>query len=606
MCGIAAIFNTSPEKSVSAVTADRIISSLRHRGPDGTGQKYFQNANHHISLFHSRLAIIDPLPRSDQPFTDHYGNTIVFNGEIYNYKALAESLAEPSDHPDTQSDTEVLLQLYRKYGSEMVHHLRGMYAFVIWDEQRQQAFAARDDFGIKPLYLARYGSVTIFASEVSAILASDLIPRELSEPGVAAFFRWGSCQGNALPLKHISRIEQGTSLLWKKGEISSGPECTPWNEAPGSEEDVATTFRSAFLDSVQSHLVSDVPVATFLSSGIDSAAIIAAAHIAGADPIPSFTLSFPGREVDEAAQARELARTFHSPHTSIEMPEDELAETFDHYIASQDLPGIDGFNTFCISRATAAHGFKVALSGLGGDELLGGYPSFRQVPRLINLHQMTRWASGFFSLPAMTELTQSQRRLARTIEFLNSSGSIGEAYETSRCLFSSLEVINILKQLKLFTQPSHCHPANEYTELKLTEQISILEAQQYLNHQLLRDTDNYSMSHGLEIRVPFIDRLLWKAVTGFAPQSRFEPCKYLIQRAFPELPEILFEQKKRGFGLPWNVWIRGPLREQFNGPHSLPLHYEPTWFQSLSLVSFLAWCQRHQIDLPDNFKRSVK
>ncbi len=596
MCGFAAIFNTASPQSVAEATARRIIESLRHRGPDGSGQKHITTAQSSVSLFHTRLAIIDPLPRSDQPFTDDQGNTIVFNGEIYNYKELAQSFPDAT----TRSDTEVLLRLYRQYGADMVQHLRGMYAFVIWDQEQQRAFIARDAFGIKPLYLAQYQSISILASEVSAILDSGLIPKELSKSGVAAYFRWGSCQGNTLPLKHISRIDPGTSLLWQDGAFTSGPVCLPWRKATGTEENVSAEFRASFLDSVQSHLVSDVPVAAFLSSGIDSSAILAAAHISGAAPLPSFTLSFPGTEFNESAQARDLARQFNSPHTSIEMSAQDLTDTFDHYIDSQDLPGIDGFNTFCISRATAAHGFKVALSGLGGDELLGGYPSFRQVPSLMKMFNLTRSIGDFLSKPTMTTIVQPHRRLARMLEFLNSSGNVGEAYESSRCLFSLLEVTQILKQLNLFTHPAKFQTSCNDSELELSEQISVLEAQHYQNHQLLRDTDNYSMTHGLELRVPFLDHPLWQTVTTFAPASRYEPGKYLIQRAFPELPEILFEQKKRGFGLPWNSWIHGPLRQQFSTGQPLPLHYPPTWYQSLSLVSFRSWCQRHQIDLPDN------
>ncbi|MEM6883568.1 MAG: asparagine synthase (glutamine-hydrolyzing) [Verrucomicrobiota bacterium] len=594
MCGFAAIFDTKPGNALPEETANRIITSLLHRGPDGTGQKHFQNQQGNISLFHTRLAIIDPLPRSDQPLSDTHDNHIVFNGEIYNYQDLAEPLA---DLEIMQSDTQVLLSLYDKYGPDMVHHLRGMYAFVIWDGIKQRAFAARDAFGIKPLYLAQYGSSTVFASEVSTVLATGKIPKEPCESGICEYFRWGSCQGHNLPLKHITRVEPGASLLWENGKLTPGPQRLPFSNTSGTLEDTGSTTRAAFIDSVESHLVSDVPVATFLSSGIDSVATLAAAQLSGAESIPSFTLSFPGTGLDEAAQASKFAARFNSPHTAIKLESEQLTETFDSFITSQDLPGIDGFNTYCISQAVASHGYKVVLSGLGGDEILGGYPTFLQVPRLLKIRKYLQWLTPLLSGYHVAEVTASQRRLSRALEFINSSGGIGHAYETSRCLFSQHEMYQLQKHFGFKTHSLERENATIHSELKQDEQISIFEVQHYLNHQLLRDTDNYSMSHGLEIRVPFLDVPLWQTLCSLQPKHRFEASKYLMQRAFPELPDMLFKQQKRGFGLPWNDWISSSLKEHFRVADALPLKYPPTWYQSLSMVSFHAWCQRHNLDL---------
>lgn len=597
MCGLAAILDSRSENVLPDSAAIRILDSLQHRGPDGNGWKYFKSESAHVSLFHTRLAIIDPLPRSDQPLGDLSGNQIIFNGEIYNYRKLATQFA-PSE--PLHSDTQVLLALYRKYGSGMVQHLRGMYAFVIWDPANQLAFAARDSFGIKPLYIAQYGSCTVFASEVSAILATGQIPCELSQAGVSEYFRWGSCQGHSLPLQHIRRLEPGESLQWKNGNLTSGPKCSPFSEQSGTRADDGSMMRTAFTDSVESHLVSDVPVAAFLSSGIDSVATIAAANLSGAAPLPSFTLSFPGKDLDESTQAAEFAARFNSPHTAIELSEQQLTTAFNDFLASQDLPGVDGFNTYCISQAVAEQGYKVVLSGLGGDELLGGYPSFQQVPQLLRLHRQLQWLQPLLSGHHLTELSASLRKLSRVLEFMNSSGSASQAYETSRCLFSLHEINQLQKSFGFQIHSLNRNEGSAFTELTLPEQVSVLEARNYLNHQLLRDTDNYSMTHGLEIRVPFLDVPLWETVSMIDPKFRFEARKFLLQRAFPELPDILFEQKKRGFGLPWDEWIHRLLKENFIAARSLPLKYSPTWFQTLSMISFTEWCRRHRIEIPQD------
>jgi asparagine synthase (glutamine-hydrolysing) len=557
--------------------------ALRHRGPDGSGA--FHDPDFPAHLVHTRLSILDPQERANQPM--HRGNrfVLVFNGEIYNFRELRAGLEQTGAQFATTSDSEVLLALYERHGQAGFGHLRGMYAFAIWDRLEKTLIAGRDPFGIKPFYYATTrGGGLVFASEVRTLLASGLVDRRLSQDGAAEYFRWGSCQQNRLPLENVYALMPGKLLCWKpEGSVRFADNHGAASSPPGT----GVSFRESLLDSVRSHLVSDVPVGLFLSGGLDSAALLAACKAAGNGSLHTFTLSFPGTPLDEAEAAESLARTFGSKHEARVLPDGaELAALFEAFLSTQDLPSIDGFNTFCVSHLARDRGIKVVLSGLGGDELLGGYPSFRNIPKLLRagrwwnrlpLHGLAVRQIGRFSSGAK----------GRLAEFLAGEATLPRAYRACRSLFPEQTLQRLLPLLDIPFAPAPNFPVPP--EGSLPQAISQLEATIYMRHQLLRDSDSCGMAHGVEIRVPFVDPVLWAAAGQLPDGIRYQPGKRILRQALPELPEELFLRPKKGFSLPYDAWRQRALRSYFEPALQTSQGLAQSWYQQMALVSWNRW-----------------
>jgi asparagine synthase (glutamine-hydrolysing) len=589
MCGIAG-FTGFYRKEEAVLRLERMRSSLAHRGPDGRGT--FHDPAQGTGLCHTRLSILDPGERSSQPMVLEGRWVLVFNGEIYNFRELRTACMQEGETFRTTSDTEVLLTLLARKGPAALERLRGMFALALWDTREQTLLLARDVFGIKPLYHTTASEPLAFASEISALVSSGWLPLQFDPRGVSRYFQRGSCDPSCLPLSGVRALEPGTWARHGHGKVETGRfaaipyETPPLHATPDS-------LGRIWKESVRAHMESDVPVGVFLSGGIDSAALMAALH--GQDiPMPaSLTLSFPGTSWDESGQAGIAAHHFGSRHIvrSVD-PLRELPEWFQEHLDQQDLPSIDGFNVSCISRIASEHGFKVVLSGLGGDELLGGYPSFRNIPRIYRAAQLAakiplapRAAAGI-----LAQCGSKGRRLASLFQgpptFVRAARIYRDLFDPDTLTAMGLES---REDWQGWPEGTSAVPF-EITDLRSA--VSALEVEGYLKNQLLRDADACSMAHGVELRVPFLDAPLWQEAAHLPPAVRYQARKKLLARALPGLPQEWFSRPKKGFSLPWETWLAGPLEDLWQDVPAQARPHCRTWYQRMAWITFTSWSKR--------------
>jgi asparagine synthase (glutamine-hydrolysing) len=563
MCGIGGIVG-----GLVAGADDDLASiqkALRHRGPDDEG--CYINPSRDVGLVHTRLAILDLSAAGHQPMHSQEGRfTVVFNGEIYNFADLRRDLINRGFQPRSNSDTEVLLELYSKFGPAMLGRLAGMFAVAIWDNLQRSLFLARDPLGIKPLYYALENGKLIFASEVRAILKSRLIAsKQLDFSAAYRYLLFGSVQDPDTLVQGIAQLPAGYYGLYSENKLSIKKywemKYAEANEALVDSASSVASVRSSLDDSIRRHLVSDVPVGILLSGGIDSTAVLALANSVGADSLRTFCISFGSAAYDEGPIASRTAAHFGSDHSEWRMEFDEGKSLMTDYMHSLDLPSNDGFNTYCVSLFAKRHGMKVVLSGLGGDELFGGYPSFSRLPKLVRL----RRTFGPFSRAVATILSGGSKlasgairfQLLRLAAFLRSSGSVKAAYMANRSFFLPSEAKLILKQV--FGRNIEVDSDNALEELRdipiLENAVGYLESVLYMRNQLLRDSDVMSMSQGLELRLPLADSRLTDAVNRIPSSFRYRPNKQLLLDAIPEVPRWVSERPKQGFRFPFGDWV---------------------------------------------------
>lgn len=578
MCGIAGIYSYDE----GVVDRDELLAirdAMIARGPDGAG--LWLGAGDRVGLAHRRLSIIDLSNAGAQPMRDPAtGNGIVFNGEIYNYLELKRALEAAGHVFRSQSDTEVLLHLYAVHGVDMLKRLRGMYAFAIWNESTRSLFLARDPFGIKPLYYADDGRTFRFASQVRALLKGKVDARP--EPaGHAGFFLWGSIPEpftlyrgiRSLPAGHWMQVDRRGALLPVEHEsVSSSLAVASTNLLQVPRAEALAAVAAAVKDSVGAHLVADVPVGVFLSAGLDST-MIAGSAAAGAG-LRTVTLGFGeyvGTDNDEVPLAEETARALGAQHTTVRVGRTDFQEERDKLLAAMDQPSIDGVNTWFVARATAAQGLKVALSGLGGDELFGSYSSFRDVPRMAKLFSPLAGIPGLgvtirhVSAPLLRHFTSP--KYAGLLEY---GGSLGGAYLLRRGLFMPWELPEVLDPdlaregwRALETRARLQATTNWIEESRLA--VSALEMNWYMRHQLLRDADWAGMAHSLETRVPLADMTLLRRVAPILAACPGIPKRQVAAAVAPQLPPAVFNRPKTGFSVPVRNWLLGTTARSERG-----------------------------------------
>lgn len=565
MCGIAGV--AGPVDN-SRQRLPAMLHALRHRGPDDRGEYYCPSGQ--VALGQQRLAILDLSPLGHQPMiSSNERYVIVFNGEIYNFRQLRERLVKAGVQLKSHSDTEVILELYAIEGANCVAKLDGMFALAIWDTQAQTLFCARDPLGIKPFYYWQAGKQLAFASEVRALLEADLSKRQLSAPGLEGYLLYGSVQEPYTLVEGILSLPAGHSLLWKDGQatisrfwqLSYPSAAERANNQPNDSS--LKTVRSALDDSIERHFVSDVPVGIFLSGGIDSTAVLALAHAQQISDLQTFCISFEQPEFDEGGAAARTAKHFQTDHHQWRMSPDEGKQLFTDFLSALDQPSNDGFNTFCVSTFARRCGLKVVLSGLGGDELFGGYPSFQFVPRLMDIYRQWRWLRplGKTLLGTISPWLRSLR-YQRLLTYLASSGSATAAHWTVRGFFLPQEVEKLAMSYGIASN-GRFDFQDDGLPTTPTDQVAWLETTRYMRNQLLRDSDVMSMSVGLELRTPLVDRKLWDVVTGLPSGLRLQPGKKLLTDAVPEIPEWILGGPKRGFRFPFEDWMKGEWSELF-------------------------------------------
>jgi len=539
MCGINAIY--AYRASAPPVDRDELLrtrEAMHTRGPDAGGA--WLSADGRVGLGHRRLSIIDVSERANQPMHSREGDmAIVFNGEIYNYRELAAQL--DGDTLATTSDTEVLLRMYRRWGAAMLPRLRGMFAFAIWDARERTMFLARDPYGIKPLYVADDGRTIRVASQVKALLAGGAVSREHDPAGIAGFFLLGSVPEPYTMYEAIREVPAGSSIaVTPRGatkprsyfSIAAALKDAVAHRRHYDDEERAAVIRDAVTESVRYHLVSDVPVGAFLSSGRDSSTIVALAAENGGGPLQTVTLRFDeyvGTAKDEAPLAELVAREYGTRHSTWTLTGDAFRRELPRALDAMDQPSIDGLNSYFVSKAAADLGWKVALSGTGGDELFGGrQPRFS--PKTAHTLKYCTTYEGAYLMKRGLFLPEELPEL------------LGD--ELAR---EGLKRLGILEHIRDVITPD---PGTPFAR------VAALETGLFMRNQLLRDIDWASMAHSLEVRVPLVDAFLLRAVAPAVFSTSKRDGKALLARSpRKQLPEPIMTRRKTGFTLPIRDWL---------------------------------------------------
>ena len=629
-----------------------MTGALRHRGPDEDGFLVNDPRAPGLALGMRRLSIVD-LPGGHQPaWNEAKDVAVIYNGEIYNYRELRERLTSLGHTFSTQSDTEVLVHAWEEWGEDCLPELRGMFAFALLDLRKRYAtspllFLARDPLGIKPLYYTQTADGFLFASEVRALLArGDAgVSKEISPDALTAYLLFGSVSEPVTLLEGVFSLPPGHRMLLYVPERRRTPRARPWWDLmrspaardprkPRTFEAAAARVRPLLEDAVRAHLIADVPVGLFLSSGMDSGAIAA---IAGRlkPNIWSFTLSFPGTSYDEAPLARAVAKACGTQHREIALDGDGMLGRLDEAIGALDQPTMDGINTYFVSWAAREVGLKVALSGLGGDELFAGYRTFENVPRLERLIR-TAW---FAPAPVRRALAPILRTLIgnrassdgarKVIDAWIAPDALPHPYFFTRTLFPVAELPRLIEPRfrpstvnadGVTLEPTWVGRLERMSDtarkLEPIAAISWLEMRSYMVNTLLRDTDSVSMGQSLEVRVPLLDTPLVEFVSTLPDAARQRPGtqKALLAEAIGDvLPKQVLAQRKRTFTLPWKEWLRGPLRARIERSFgelspALVQHVHPngvksvwqdfiagktSWSRPWSLYVLNEWCRRN-------------
>ena len=539
----------------------RMNAAQRHRGPDDSDVWKLDFREGQVALGNTRLAIIDTSSAGHQPMLDlETGNCITYNGETYNFKDLAARIRV---NPRSKTDTEVVLRCYNKLGCPCFDQIRGMFALAIWDERERELVLARDRFGIKPLYYLVSDELLVFASELRALFATGLIPRKLSRLGLDSYLATGSVTAPLTMVEGVRQLLPGHSLRVKATE-SGSLKCTLAKFAtdehrsfpPETRDEAVVQLRAELEESIRAHLVSDVPLGVFLSGGMDSSALVALMSRVSAQRPKTFSVVFDEAELSEEQYSRSVAQRFKTDHCEIRLGEDQLLEMLPEAIGALDQPSMDGVNAFVVSRAVKHAGVTVALSGLGGDELFAGYPSFRRALKFASMPVGSRRVLRAAAAVGGSFARGSVRR-EKFMRLVGSGGSPEEVYRISRQLF-----------------PRSFGPqmdTDEHgSETDVVNAISRLELEGYMANTLLRDTDAMSMAHSLEVRVPFVDA---KVVSYVLPlrgewklrRDRADQPKRLLADAVADLlPRDFLARRKMGFTLPFEKWMQGRLRPEIS------------------------------------------
>ena len=609
MCGIGGIINLGLGRDALEQRLLAIQRCLRHRGPDDEG--LFLAPDGRAGLVNTRLSILDLSTAGHQPMMSTDGRYhIVFNGEIYNFMALREELERAGETFISRSDTEVILKMYARYGPDCVREFEGMFAIAIWDEREETCFLARDPFGVKPLYYHDKGGVFVFASEIRSLLDSGLIARELSASAVHEYLLFGTvAEPNAL-IQGVFALPPGHHLTWRDGRVRSSQY---WAISFGTErfaeDEAKATVRAALEDSVCRHMISDVPVGVFLSGGIDSTALVALASRHQGAQLQTFCISLDDPELNEGKVAARTAKHFGTRHFDLRLDSATARQLLHEFLDRSDLPSIDGFNTFCVAKHAHDCGVKVVLSGLGGDELFGGYPSFQTVPQMFRIGRRLnslgplRTAAG-----RLLEWFGKSPRSQRLGRFIAERPTSALAYWCMRGIFTPLEATALLGryfpgQIVIGENGVDCHGPQQPT---LEDEVSYLELTRYMRNQLLRDSDVMSMAWSLELRVPYVDATFVNAIQRIPAGLRLTPGKQLLSLAVPEIPDWVRGRGKQGFTFPFERWITHVWSDVFNRiDRESPVRLH-SWYRRWCLFALDSFMQRNQIEMrPPSSSRRV-
>lgn len=571
-----------------AQALENMIPALHHRGPDDNGIWFAPESNDSstvVGLGNTRLAIIDLSPAGHQPMFDiETGSCLTYNGEIYNFQTLRKELGDESRAWKSNTDTEVVLRAYERWGENCLKRFRGMFALALWDARERKLLLARDPLGIKPLYYYKTDNLFIFASEVRALLESGLVPRRLSPAGLASYLEYGSVEAPETIIEGVRSLMPGHFIFVQTTQKDIHLEEKSFNSEvfepslPNrftNRDKAVTQLREVLQESVRLHLVSDVPLGVFLSGGMDSSAIVALMSQVAGERVKSFSVTFSEERFTEATHARQIAERFGTDHREIPLSEDGLLEMLPGAMRAIDQPTMDGINTFVVSKSVREAGITVALSGLGGDELFAGYSTFQRFRKLQTLSPVPQGMRRAVSTVGNAVLSNSVQR-RKFWQLFESDISPRAAYAVTRQLFSKEETGALLNRVSSRAKVPYYEEA-----LDSINAVSLCELQGYMTNTLLRDTDFMSMAHSLEVRVPFVDSEVVRFVLSIPGEWKMNGgrAKPLLQDALKDLlPEELMQRPKMGFTLPFENWMQSRLRSQLDD-----LFIDESCFENLGL-----------------------
>jgi asparagine synthase (glutamine-hydrolysing) len=602
---------------------------------------------------HRRLAILDLSEAGAQPMVHAAsGCAITFNGEIYNFQELRRELESGGESFSSNSDTEVVLKAFVRWGLDVVPRLRGIFAMGIWDPRSRSVHLVRDQMGIKPLYWTIVrggplgGETLLFASEVRSLLASGVVPRRLDPAGVASYLAQGFVVGPNTMVEGV-KLLPGASILTvapSSGESNTLSLRRYW-ELPAGAAGTTTEqdLHDVLANTVRMQLVSDAPLGIFLSGGIDSSAVAALASEAAPGAIHTFTIGFEDKDLDESRHAAAVAAAIRSRHTNVVLREEDFLAQLPGAMTAIDQPTFDAINTYFVSRAARNAGMTVTLAGTGGDELFGGYRSFVELPKMMKgtswlpgrlldgvIRGAARMGGGTFW--DVLRRAPPQTRWGKLADVARGANDLLALYQVSYSLFTAetqerlaSSAVRNEQSEQVFGLPSAVADIwrGRVRDQGLLHAISLLELSSFIGERLLRDTDAASMAVALEVRVPLLDHVLCESVAGLDPGQRFKPLlkKMALRRAgLSKVDPSLFDRPKSGFVLPIAGWTRRGLKPELDrlftdteligrvglNPATVRtlwnsytsgkrgLHWSRVW----SIYVLLAWCRTHDVSLP--------
>ncbi len=562
MCGIAGVWGGRPRQGEQAV--QRMCAQMLRRGPDDGGVELFERNGTAVALGARRLAILDPSPAGHQPMVDRErGTTIVFNGLIFNFEELRKRLVAAGETFASRCDTEVLLKAYGRYGVDCVHHLRGAFAFAIWDEREQLLFLARDRFGVKPLYYSQQAGRFLFASQVKTLLASGLVPPRLSRAGLETYLTFGAVSEPLTAIDDVFSFPAAHTAVLRNDKLSFH---RYWHAPEGgslrmTREDAVHELRARLEEAVRLYLLSDVPLGVFLSGGLDSSVLVGLAAREAQD-LCTVSVVFDDPAFSEAPYMDLVAARAGSRHVRVTLQPRELLDWLDDAFVAMDQPSFDGLNTYAVSRAAREAGLTVTLSGLGADDLFDGFDYQRRVTLLERARQLPRPIAGLAGRAAGVALGGSQAD--KLSAWLAGQLAEGSSYELLRRLFLPGDVRRLLRDggadvpLPL--------PGRIDTRGDVFNQLSLLSLENYTRNVLLRDIDALSMAHSIDLRAPYLDHVLVEWLLTLPGETKAGRGKAMLAEATRDVvPAEVTARRKQGFLLPLADWMRGELGESVDG-----------------------------------------
>jgi asparagine synthase (glutamine-hydrolysing) len=608
MCGINGILGIeNQEKGKSYIT--RMNNKMSHRGPDDEGSY----ADSFIAMGQRRLSIIDLSTAGHQPmWSNDKRYCIIYNGELYNFKELRFDLERASRgtnekpyHFISSSDTEVLLAAYMRWGKDCLSKFNGMYGFAIWDAEKKELFVARDRMGIKPIYYSYKNNVLAFSSELRALLESEIVPRKLNHEVLIDYLQYQTVHAPQTIVKDVFMLMPGHYLIANLKEIKIEKywninDYVANNQTDLPYQDVCKKVKHLFEKAVQRRLVADVPFGAFLSGGIDSSAVVGIMSKVSSTSVKTFSVVFDDEQFSEAKYARLIASKFKTDHHEIKLTPNDFKNELNDALKAMDHPSGDGPNTYVVSKATKNAGITMALSGLGGDELFAGYDIFTRTLKLDKL----KWLSGIPGISLAGKINKAIRpgvssaKIAELLE-LNSL-SFKNTYPLSRQVLLEEQIDKLLQDKTNSKNAVSEIIKNIRTQSgNLLSAVSIAEISTYMQNVLLRDTDQMSMAHALEIRVPFLDYELVEFVTSLPDSYKIPstPKKLLVDALGDMLPPEIVNRPKMGFTLPWKNWLKSDFKNLCESnlkilgknPYFNAVELDNLWKRFLQDDPFVTW-----------------